>query len=79
MDQDLSQLVSLETLSDGCSCPVIPLTLHDLVLLADNASAHLLVYYIHATHTAASPGSPAEGTGTQRNKEGEQGINMYIH
>lgn len=27
------------------------LILHDLVLLADNASAHLLVYYVHATHT----------------------------
>lgn len=30
---------------------VLSLTLHDLVLLADNARAHLLVYYVHATHT----------------------------
>lgn len=74
VNQGLSQLVSLETLSDSCSypsrLPVIPLTLHDLILLADNASAHLLVYYVHAAHAAGSPGSAAEGIDTQRDKKG---------
>lgn len=34
---------------------MLSLTLHDLVLLADNARAHLLVYYVHATDTEGSP------------------------
>lgn len=36
---------------------VLSLTLHDLVLFADNAGAHLLVYYVHAPHAEGSPGA----------------------
>lgn len=42
---------SAETSRRKASQLAADLILHDLVLLADNARAYLLVYYVHATHT----------------------------
>lgn len=41
---------SAETSRRKASQLAADLILHDLVLFADNAGAHLLVYYVHAPH-----------------------------